>query len=307
MKKFQRFLALAAAGCMMLSLAACGEGSGKGDAGRPLQIATKPITEQYILGHMLKQIIEDRTDYTCEVITGIAGGTNNIMPGMLSGEFDLYPEYTSSGYVLVLKHEDAVGVPDDEMWDVLQKEYNEQLNMSWVGLYGFDGTYGVTVRRETAEQYNLKTCSDLTEISDQLLFGANPDYIERLDGYPHLCDVYDYQFKNAMGVDIGLRYAALMNKEIDVTNGFLTDAQLVAQDVVVLEDDKQAQASYLASTVVRNEALESHPGLEDALMLMDGILTNEEMAHLNYLVEVEEQDETQVAHDYLVEKGILSE
>ena len=97
MKLMKRMLAVTAAAGLALSLAACtgntelissavGEDTGSASA---IQIATKPMTEQYILGEMLKQIIEAKTDYTCEITKGIAGGTNNIMPAMESGSFDL--------------------------------------------------------------------------------------------------------------------------------------------------------------------------------------------------------------------------
>ena len=142
-------------------------------------------------------------------------------------------------------------------------------------------------------------------MADQLVFGGNPDYIERADGYPLLCETYGYNFKDTRGIDIGVKYAVLENGDIDVTNGFTTDAQLSAQDVVVLEDDKHLQVNYFCSTVVREDTLEAYPGLEDALMLMDGILSDTDMSRLNCLVEVEEQDESDVARDYLVEKGIL--
>ena len=313
MKNYKRFLALAAVGCMALSLAACGSSNsstpsssdeGAAANSEPIQIATKPMTEQYILGEMLKQIIEAKTDYTCEVTEGIAGGTNNIMPAMESGEFDLYPEYTSSGYVMVLGH-NAKGVSDDEIWDTLLKEYHENLGMTWVGQYGFNNTFCVTVRGDIARQYDLKTCSDLAAVSDQVVFGGNPDYIEREDGYPVLCETYGFNFKDTKSIDIGVKYAALENGDIDVTNGFTTDAQLGVQDVVVLEDDKHLQVNYFCSTVVREDTLAAYPGLEDALMLMDGLLSDTEMAQLNYKVEVEEQDEADVAHAYLVEKGVL--
>lgn len=311
MKNYKRFLALTAAAGMILSLAACGSqkpapssGEETGANTEPIQIATKPMTEQYILGEMLKQIIEDKTDYTCEVTEGIAGGTNNIMPAMESGEFDLYPEYTSSGYVMVLNH-DATGVSDDEIWNTLLQEYHDNLGMTWVGQYGFNNTFCLTVRGDVAREYNLKTCSDLAAVADQVVFGGNPDYIERADGYPMLCETYGYHFKDTKGIDIGVKYAALENGDIDVMNGFTTDAQLSAQDVVVLEDDKHLQVNYFCSTVVREDTLAAYPGLEDALLLMDGLLSDSEMSHLNYLVEVEEQDEAAVAHDFLVEKGIL--
>ena len=309
MKLHKRILAMAAASCLALSLTACGgdndtPSGGEGSDLPPIQIATKPMTEQYILGEMLKQVIEDKTGYTCEVTEGIAGGTNNIMPAMESGEFDLYPEYTSSGYVMVLGH-DAVGVDDEAMWEQLLQEYHDNYQMTWVGQYGFNNTFCLVVRGDVAEEYGLVTSSDLTAVSDQLVFGGNPDYIERADGYNMLCDTYGYHFKDTVGIDIGVKYAALDNGDIDVTNAFTTDAQLSAQDVVVLEDDKHLQVNYFCSTVVREDTLEEYPGLEDALMLMDGLLTDEDMSRLNYLVEVEGQDEADVAHDFLVEKGIL--
>ena len=309
MKLHKRILAMAAASCLALSLTACGgdndtPSGGEGSDLPPIQIATKPMTEQYILGEMLKQVIEDKTGYTCEVTEGIAGGTNNIMPAMESGEFDLYPEYTSSGYVMVLGH-DAVGVDDEAMWEQLLQEYHDNYQMTWVGQYGFNNTFCLVVRGDVAKEYGLVTSSDLTAVSDQLVFGGNPDYIERADGYNMLCDTYGYHFKDTVGIDIGVKYAALDNGDIDVTNGFTTDAQLSAQDVVVLEDDKHLQVNYFCSTVVREDTLDEYPGLEDALMLMDGLLTDEDMSRLNYLVEVECQDEADVAHDFLVEKGIL--
>ena len=70
-----------------------------------LNIATKPMTEQYIIGAMLKEMIEQDTDIKVKITQGVGGGTSNIQPGMVSGEFDLYPEYTSTGWNTVLKHE----------------------------------------------------------------------------------------------------------------------------------------------------------------------------------------------------------
>lgn len=312
MKHYTRLLSLAAAAGLILSLAACGDRNAPASSGGeensasadPIQIATKPMTEQYILGEMLKLVIESSTDYTCQITKGIAGGTNNIMPAMESGEFDLYPEYTSSGYVMVLGH-NASGVSDEEIWNTLQEEYPAQHQMRWVSQYGFNNTYCLTVRGEVAREYDLKTCSDLTAVADKLTFGGNPDYLEREDGFPKVCATYGYNFKDTKSIDIGVKYAALENGDIDVMNGFTTDAQLGAQDVVVLEDDQHLQVNYFCSTVVREDALENYPGLEDALMLMDGILSDGEMAKLNYRVEVEGEDEADVARDYLVTKGIL--
>ena len=276
------------------------------DAG-VVHIATKPMTEQFILGEMLSMLIE-QAGYKTEITKGVGGGTNNIQPAMESGEFDLYPEYTSSGWVLVLNHE-AEGVDDDAMFEDLKKEYEENFDMTWIGKYGFNNTFTVTVRGDVADKYNLKTTSDLAAVAGDLTFGGNPDYIERQDGFPILCETYGLNFKKVMDIDIGLKYQALASGDIDVTNAFTTDAQLANPDnnVVTLEDDKHLQVNYFCSTVVRNDALERFPGLEEVLMQMDGILSDTEMAQLNYQVEVEGKDEQDVARAYLTEKGLLEE
>lgn len=156
-----------------------------------------------------------------------------------------------------------------------------------------------------AEQYNLKTCSDLARVSDKLVFGGNPDYIEREDGFGILCETYGYNFKDVKDIDIGLKYKAMQNGDIDVTNGFTTDAQLSRADVKPLEDDKHLQVNYYCSTVVRQDALENYPELEDTLMLMDGILTDQKMAELNYQVEVEGKEDVDVAREFLISKGLI--
>lgn len=300
--KRNRMTGVLLAGSLLLT----GAMGGTALAADKIQIATKPMTEQYILGEMLKLVIEDSTDYQVEITKGIGGGTSNIHPAMEKGEFDLYPEYTSSGWVLVLGH-DAAEVDDEEILEQLKAEYEEQFDMTWIGLYGFNNTYTIAVRRDVAEEYDLVTTSDLAAVSDQLVFGGNPDYLERADGFELVKDTYGMDFKDVKDIDIGLKYEAMKSGDIDVTNAFTTDAQLGGGDAVALEDDKHLQVNYFCSTVVRKEALEEYPGLEEALMKMDGVLTDTEMAGLNYQLEVEGRDEADIAKDFLVEKGLIEE
>lgn len=304
MKACKRLLAAVLILALALALTACTGGKTESDPG-PVRIATKPMTEQYILGEMLGLLIE-QAGYTVEITKGVGGGTNNIHPAMKSGEFDLYPEYTSSGWVLVLNHQ-AEGVDDGEMFAQLKQEYQEQFNMTWVGMYGFNNTYTIAVRGDVAAEYGLKNTSDLAAVAGKLTFGGNPDYIERQDGFPALCQTYGLGFGNVVDIDIGLKYQALSNGDIDVTNAFTTDAQLANPDtkLVTLADDKHLQVNYFCSTVVRQDALEKFPGLEEVLMQMDGLLSDQEMASLNYKVEVEGLDELDVARDFLMQKGLL--
>ncbi len=325
--RMKRIMAMLLAGAMTLGMAGCagsaGDGAGNGaaaeaqsesegsDSGEaasdePVKIATKPMTEQFVLGEMLKKLIEEKAGYEVELTKGIGGGTSNIQPAMESGEFDLYPEYTSSGWILVLGHE-AGEVSDEEMFEQLKAEYEEKYGMTWIGLYGQNNTYALVVRADTAEEYNLETCSDLAEVSDQLTFGGNPDYIERADGLQGVSDAYGLEFKDIRDIDIGLKYTALRNGDIDVTNGYTTDAQISQDDVKVLQDDKNYQVNYYCSTVVRQDALEKYPKLQETLELMDGILTDQKMAELNYQVEEEGRDEAEVAEEFLISAGLIEE
>ena len=269
---------------------------------KTINIATKPMTEGYILGQMLTELIEQDTDLKVNMTTGVGGGTSNIQPAMVKGEFDLYPEYTGTSWEAVLKKE---GSYDESKFDELQKEYKEKYNLEYVNLYGFNNTYGLAVNKDIAEKYNLKTYSDLAKVSNNLIFGAEYDFFEREDGYKELQKVYNMNFKKQIDMDIGLKYQAMKDKKIDVMVIFTTDGQLAISDVVVLEDDKKMYPSYRAGTVIRSEILSEYPELKPVFEKLNNILDDKTMANLNYQVESEGKKPEDVAREYLQEKGLL--
>ena len=269
---------------------------------KTINIATKPMTEGYILGQMLTELIEQDTDLKVNITNGVGGGTSNIHPAIVKGEFDLYPEYTGTSWEAVLKKEASY---DESKFDELQKEYKEKYNLEYVNLYGFNNTYGLAVNKDIAEKYNLKTYSDLAKVSNNLIFGAEYDFFEREDGYKELQKVYNMNFKKQIDMDIGLKYQAMKDKKIDVMVIFTTDGQLAISDVVVLEDDKKMYPSYRAGTVVRSEILSEYPELKPVLEKLNDILDDKTMADLNYQVESEGKKPEDVAREYLQEKGLL--
>lgn len=266
-------------------------------------IASKPVTEQFILAHMLTLLIEDHTDLSVKQTLGIGGGTSNIHPALLAGDIDIYPEYTGTGWLFVLKQEP---VRDPEvLYAQVKQAYRYQLQVHWSGLYGFNNTYGVAVAEAVAEEYQLKTISDLAKVSDRLVFAANPDFLEREDGFVGLAETYGLEFKGIKEIDIGLRYEAVKSEGVDVITVFSTDGRLKAEPVVVLTDDASYFTSYHAATLVREETLEEHPELNEVLETLTGLISNEEMIALNYQVEIEKQDPEVVARAFLERKGLL--
>lgn len=266
-------------------------------------IASKPVTEQFILAEMLTFLIEEHTDLSVKQTLGIGGGTSNIHPALLKGEIDLYPEYIGTGWLFVLKQ---APIQDAAMlYEQVKKAYHEQMQLHWSGLYGFNNTYGVAVAESVARQYNLKTVSDLAQVSDKLVFAANPDFLERDDGFIGLTKTYGLTFKAIKEIDIGLRYEAVNSEGVDVITVFSTDGRLKEEPVMVLDDDRGYFTSYHAATVVREETLKKHPKLEQVLEKLSGNISNEEMIALNYQVEIEKQDPKVVAKTFLQQKGLL--
>lgn len=288
---------------MTFVFAGCGSNDAPGNEAKAVQMATKPMTEQFILSEMLKALVEANTDITIEITKGIAGGTGNIHPALIKGEFDLYPEYTGTAWNDVLKKDH---IPDDQsLYDQLTKEYQETYGLEWVGLYGFNNTYGLALREEIAEQYKIETYSDLATISPQLSFGAEYDFYERQDGYDALCAIYGLEFAKTVDLDIGIKYTAINQNKIDAMNVFTTDGQLNSAQIRLLKDDKNFYQTYYCGTVVRQDALAKYPELAGALMLMDGIINEAEMAQLNFEVEENKREDKEVAREFLQQKGLL--
>ncbi len=299
MKSLKKGLIIILCISMVLSMVGCGE---KGKTSE-INIATKAMTEQYVLGEILKILIEEHTDLKVNITKGVGGGTANIQAGLMAKDFDLYPEYTSTGWLFVLKKTE---VPDDEtLYTQMKKEYLDQYGLEWLGQYGFNNTFRLLVDAESAQKYNIKTNSDLGKASEHLVFGANYDYYEREDGFKPLSETYQLNFADTKDIDIGLKYTALANGDVNVITVYTTDAQIYVADGVVLEDDKNFFANYYCATVVRAEVLEEHPELREVLAKLDGAISDEEMTAMNYALEVEHKDEAAIARDFLMSKGLI--
>ena len=266
-------------------------------------IASKPHSEQYILAEMLTQLIETHTDITVEKKLGIGGGTANIQPAMLAGEIDIYPEYSGTGWLFVLKQE-LINDPD-ALYESVASMYQSEYNIVWLDRYGFNNTYALAVAGSIASEFQLETYSDLVDKSPMLTFGAEYDFYEREDGYPGLEAVYGFNFMDKKELDIGLKYEAIHSGEIDVVNAFSTDGLLKEYDLKVLKDDQNFFPSYQAATLIRQETLDLYPELKEVLNKLAGQISDDEMIELNYQVEKENLDPKEVAKKFLEDKGLI--
>ena len=293
-----RTIAIILLTALMMTFVACTPQSQK-----TVVVASKPHAEQYILAEMISLLIETHTDITVEKKIGIGGGTANIHPAMMNGEIDIYPEYTGTGLLFVLK--DDLIVDPAELYDSVKSRYMEEYNLQWMGLYGFNNTYALTVKGPTAEKYNLETYEDLALASKDLVFGAEYDFFEREDGYEALKNTYGFEFKDTTEMDIGLKYEALESDQVDVINAFSTDGLIKQYGLKVLKDSKNFFPSYQAATIIRKGTLDKYPELEGVLEKLTGQISDEEMIDMNYQVEKENKDPKDVAEKFLKDKGLI--
>ncbi len=270
-----------------------------------ISVASKLGTEQFILSEILKILIEENSDLKVKLYKGVGGSTAGIHEGMIKGDFDLYAEYTGTAWLYLLQQEYE---PDhDKLQAQLEKIYSEEYGIEWISYYGFNNSYALTVRTETAEKYNLQKSSDVTAIADELVFGANYDYYERDDGFYAMADAYDLKFKKTIDMEIGLRYIALESKEIDILPIFTTDGEVLDLDVKILDDDKNFFKKYMAGNVIRKEILVKHPELREILGRLNNTMDNREISKLNYEVNIKKRIDSDVAREWLIKKGLIKD
>lgn len=268
-----------------------------------ITIGSKNFTEQIILGNMLQQLIEDKTDIDVQTKLNL-GGTQVAFNALKSGGIDMYVEYTGTGYVNILNITEP-NSNTDEVYNVMKDRFKADFGIDVLNPMGFNNTYAMAVSKETADKYNLKTVSDLAKVSGELIAGPTIEFANREDGLLGLNKAYNMNFKTVNPVDGGLRYTALNSNETQVIDAFTTDGLIEQFKLTVLEDDKSFFPPYHAVPIIKEETLEKFPELRDVLGELDGKLTDEKMRKLNYEVDVNKRDAKVVANEFLKSEGLV--
>ncbi|MBU0986714.1 MAG: ABC transporter permease subunit [Proteobacteria bacterium] len=267
-----------------------------------IRLATKNFTEQLILGEMMAQLIEARTEFKVQRRFNL-GGTMICHGALVNGEIDLYAEYTGTGLTAILKHP-VITDPEKALRHVT-KAYHEQFGLQWLKPFGFNNTYAITVRAADAEKYGWDTVSDLQTSAQGLRAGFTAEFAERPDGYPGLRQAYNLQFGEIRDFDPALMYEAVVKGEVDVICAFATDGRIASYHLKPLKDDRQFFPPYHAAPVIREDILKRYPKIGDVLELLGGILDDAAMQRLNFEVDAKQRQTAEVVAEFLNAKEIL--
>src|SRR5215831_6707398 len=265
-----------------------------------VRVGSKNFTEQFIVAEIYAQALEAAGIKVERKIN--LGGTLIAHKALEEKQIDLYPEYTGTMLLAVLK---AEAMTDRKaVYDKVKAEY-AKMGLVVLNEAPLNNTYNMVVRPETAAQYKLETLSDLAKVSKELKLGAGPEFRDRKDGLPGLKEKYGIVFKEDLQMAIGLRYQALANKQIDVVNGYSTDGMISAMKLVRLKDDKGLWPPYYLVPVVRKDALDANPKIAEVLNNVSAMLNEANMAEMNYKVDGDKMEPKDVAHDFLKSKGVV--
>jgi osmoprotectant transport system substrate-binding protein len=279
-------------------LAACG-GANKS---KTVVVASKDFTEQFILGEMYVRLLE-HNGFTVEKKLNL-GGTPVAQEAITTGQIDIYPEYTGTGLLTVLKL--PVSSDPQAVFQTVADAYRDQWNLVWLEPAPMNNTQALAMTRAGAEQHGIRTISDMAAKASQLTMAGPPEFQEREDGLPGIMAAYgNFQLKEYRAVDPGLRYQALTSGQADVVVAFGTDGEIAAFDLVTLEDDKGLFPPYQVAPVVRGEILESYPEIEDILNSLAPLLTDDVMRKLNFEVSGNGREPADVAEEFLVQAGLV--
>ncbi len=265
------------------------------DSPPPVVVASKPFGESFLLMEIMAQALEAR-GIAVDRRPGL-GATEIAFRALREGAVDVYPEYTGTGLVAILGEDPASD--EDAVFERVRRVFRERWGARWLPPLGFQNTYAIAVRRETAERYGLRTLSDLAGASRELRAGFSPDFIGRSDGLEGLRPVYGFAFRDVRALLQAVKYQALAEGAVDVIDGYSTDGQVARYDLVVLEDDRGFFPAYEAAPLVGRRLAETRPSAIAALESLGGRLDEATMRRLNRRVEVDGEDLASVAADAL--------
>jgi osmoprotectant transport system substrate-binding protein len=267
-----------------------------------LIITSKFFTEQVILAELLAQHIEARTGIHVERKANL-GGTLLVQKAMLSGDVDLYVEYTGTALTAVLG-ETPQG-DSNAVYRRVKEEYARRFAFEVTEPLGFANSFAMVVRGDDARTHHLTNMSDLVVQAPRWRAGVGYEFLERPDGYRGWTERYGLNFAKPPSVlDLGLLYRALAEKKVDIVAGNSTDGLIDALGFVPLKDDRHYFPPYDAAPVVRRAALEKFPQLRGALSDLSGKISEDEMRHLNRQVDADQRDVAVVVREFRAAKGL---
>lgn len=267
-------------------------------------------SEMQIMNRLAKYLIEDQTDITVTILDEMS--QVNSFKSLIGDSHTCDLMFSYDGTLLTtFLGLDPTDVPEDEtLYDYANQVAGEEYGLRLLAQVGLDNTYAIAVTQEVAEQYGLETISDLVPVAGELTFGAEHEFFTQEGSmkYGPFTEYYGLTFKDAVSVDVSLKYTAIESGSFEVTEVYTTDGLNKKANLVILEDDLSFFPEYNGAFLIREDTLTrfSDAPLEDILNQLEGLISNEDMTEMTYQADVLERDVDDIAREFLIERGLLA-
>jgi osmoprotectant transport system permease protein len=262
-------------------------------------IGSKDFTESALLAEIVAQMLETRG---VAVERRFELGGNLPHEAVVSGDLDLYPEYTGTSFTAILRH---APISDPRaVYDQVKREYAEKFKVEVSPPLGFENTFAILVRGAEARRLNLKTISDAAPHAPQWRAGFGQDFMSRADGYPGFSKTYGLKFAEVREMDLSLTYIALSSDQVDLIAANSTEGRITTLDLVQLSDDRRYFPPYEAVYIVRQDSLARVPALGEVLSKLGNAISTDEMRKLNFEVDGNKRDTKEVVKEWIRTRGL---
>ncbi len=289
---------------------------------KSVSVGNKNFTEQYIIGQMIKQLLEAggfAVEYRPD-LTSMA-----LRAGMKSGEIDICADYTGTAWMIHLKRKYEPGTGHRTVYQNVKKADKEN-GFIWIDPIWNNNSYALASWPEFTEKHGLKTLSDLAALyrknDGEILTFINFEFSARPDGLYALEDIYDFNIARShlKTATPGASLLSLEEHKAKVAMVFGTDPAIAENGWHVYLDNKSVFPPYDLTPYIRREALESYPEIEEILNSLSASFPGKPgepitpqlveecqkiWRRLNAKVDVRKLDPGKVARQYLRENRLI--
>lgn len=259
-----------------------------------IKVGSKNFTESLVLGELYADALE-HAGYKVDRKLNL--GDAVVHTSLVNGDIDLYPEYTGTGLLSILK--EAPKYDSKEVYDEVSAKYKDKFKLIWLDPSAANDSQGLVITKKASDQYNIHTISDLQKNASKIRFASQGEFDKRSDGLPALIKAYGpFNFKDEKLYDNGLKYDVLKNDKADLAVAYTTEGQLSDSQFVVLEDDKHVWPPYNVAPVVRQDILTKNPDIKDILNKVTAKLDNKTLIKLNAEVDIDKKEYKTVAKEF---------
>lgn len=298
---------LSTAGGYLPSGTPAGDVAGIDLEGAHVAVGSKNFNEGVVLGKITAILLRS-AGADVEDLTNMPGSLS-ARQAQVAGVVDVEWDYTGTAWITYLGHTDPI--PDAQAQWAAVRDEDAQQGLVWLSPAELDNTYTFSVRQDRAEELGLETLADIKDLpTEDQSFCVSAEFAARNDGFLPMLEAYGIERPTGSRLrqmDIGAVFAAVADGSCTFGEAYATDGRIAALDLTTLQDPLSFFPKYNAAPIVREEVLAQHPEIADLLAPVTARLDNATAARLNARVDVDGEEPTQVAWDWLREEGLITD